>query len=80
MRAIVVIKTLGCFRNFLKFYLLAEGGRPMAGLSQLAPAEGLFALLTRLFSKLTKERGGTQKSKFQNRDRQTITHTDILAI
>ena len=29
----------------------------MAGLSQLAPAEGLFASLTRLFSKLTKEGG-----------------------
>ena len=35
-----------------KFYILAEGGRPMAGLSQLAPAEGLFALLTRLLASL----------------------------
>ena len=32
----------------------------MAGLSQLAPAEGLFASLTRLFSKLTRGGGGVE--------------------
>ena len=36
----------------------------MAGLSQLAPAEGLFALLTRLFSKLTKG-GGHRNAHFK---------------
>ena len=34
--------------NKLFFYQLAEIGRPLAGLCQLAPAEGLFASLTRL--------------------------------
>ena len=32
----------------------------MAGLSQLAPAEGLFTSLTRLLSKLTKREGGVK--------------------
>ena len=59
----------------------------MAGLSQLAPAEGLFASLTRLFSKLTKgggdtetHRGGGDTETHISKSRQRDMHTDILAI